>query len=453
MKFFDRDYEIGKLHEVRELSRRSAQFTVLTGRRRIGKTSLVLNAFDDEPMLYFFVSRSSESELCQEFAEEITTKLHVPILGRVERFADIFAFVMDLSKRQSITLLIDEFQDFNRVNCAIFSQMQKIWDLGKGDAHLNLIVCGSVYSMMTKLFRNRKEPLYGRQTEFIKIEPFAPSVLRQILASHNPSHTAEDLLALFVFTGGVAKYVEMLMDAGATTADRMLERIMAKDSYFITEGKNMLIEEFGRDYGRYFDILKLIANGHNTRGDIEGILHTELSGYLTRLEADYGLIEKNRPMFQTSANKNVHYAIMDPFLQFWFRFIYKYNSFVEANAYGKLAEIVRRDYATYSGRLLERFFKEAMRETGNYTHIGSWWNRKGENEIDIIAADDIEKRVTFYEVKRQENEIDMALLKEKAQRFLAATGMYAKYDIRYSGLSMDSMFHYCVAHCLLLRPR
>jgi len=82
---------------------------------------------------------------------------------------------------------------------------------------------------------------------------------------------------------------------------------------------------------------------------------------------------------------------------------------VEANAYGKLAEIVRRDYATYSGRLLERFFKEAMRETGNYTHIGSWWNRKGENEIDIIAADDIEKRVTFYEVKRQEDEIDMAL--------------------------------------------
>ena len=144
-------------------------------------------------------------------------------------------------------------------------------------------------------------------------------------------------------------------------------------------------------------------------------------------------------MFQTSANKNVHYDIMDPFLQFWFRFIYKYNSFVEANAYGKLAEIVRRDYTTYSRRLLERFFKEAMRETGNYTHIGSWWDRKGENEIDIIAADDLEKRVTFYEVKRQQDEIDIALLKEKAQRFLAATGMYAKYDISYSGLCMETM--------------
>jgi len=98
---------------------------------------------------------------------------------------------------------------------------------------------------------------------------------------------------------------------------------------------------------------------------------------------------------------------------------------VEANAYGKLAEIVRRDYATYSGRLLERFFKEAMRETGNYTHIGSWWNRKGENEIDIIAADDIEKRVTFYEVKRQEDEIDMALPTSCSCR--AGTAAYLRF--------------------------
>lgn len=439
MKFFDRQFEIKKLREIRDISQRTAQFTVLTGRRRIGKTSLVMKAYEDETILYFFVTRSTESVLCQEFVEELTSKLQIPILGKVERFADIFDYIMELSKTQPLTLMIDEFQDFNRVNSAIFSQMQKIWDKKKWDSKINLIVCGSVYSMMTKLFRDKKEPLYGRQTEFMKIEPFAPSVVKEILGYYYPEYQNEDLLALYTYTGGVAKYVELLMDAGATTAEKMLERIVAKNSYFIYEGKNMLIEEFGRDYGRYFDILKLIASGHNTRGDIEGILHMEVSGYMTRLENDYGLIAKNKPMFQKSANKNIVYTVNDLFLQFWFRFIYKYNYFIEANAYRKLAEIVERDYETYSGKALERYFKEVMKESERYTHIDSWWDRKGENEIDIIAADDLEKRVTFYEVKRQRKEVDLNKLKDKVQHFRETTGMYGKYEVKVEGLCMDEM--------------
>ncbi|MBR6030551.1 MAG: ATP-binding protein [Bacteroidaceae bacterium] len=439
MKFFGREYEIQKLRETKALSQRAAQFTVLTGRRRIGKTSLVMNAFENDAFLYFFVTRSTESVLCEEFVEEITSKLQIPVLGKAERFADIFDFVMELSKTRPLTLMIDEFQDFSRVNGAIFSQMQKIWDQKKGEAKINLIVCGSVYSMMTKLFRDKKEPLYGRQTEFLKLEPFTPSVMKEILEYYHPGYTKEDLLAIYAYTGGVAKYVELLMDAEATTWDKMLRRIVAKNSYFIYEGKNMLIEEFGRDYGRYFDILKLIATGHNTRGDIEGILHAEVSGYMTRLENDYGLIAKNKPMFQKSANKNIVYEVNDLFLQFWFRFIYKYNHFIEANAYGKLAEIIERDYETYTGKVLERYFKDVMRESGQLTHIDKWWDRRGENEIDIIAADDLEKWVTFYEVKRQRSEIDLSALEKKVQRFKEVTGEFKRYEVSLAGLSMEDM--------------
>ena len=219
----------------------------------------------------------------------------------------------------------------------------------------------------------------------------------------------------------------------------MLGRIIAKNSYFIYEGKNMLIEEFGRDYGRYFDILKLIATGHNTRGDIEGILHAEVSGYMTRLENDYGLIAKNKPMFQKSANKNIVYAVSDLFLQFWFRYIYKYNYIIEANGYKKLADIVQRDYETYSGKTLEKYFKAVMRESEQFTRIDSWWDRKGENEIDIIAADDLEKVVTFYEVKRQRKELDMKVLKDKVQRFKEVTGEYDNYHVTLTGLCMEDM--------------
>ena len=439
MKFFDRKQEIEHLQKIRQVAQNTAQFTVITGRRRIGKTSLVLKAYDDEPFLYFFVSRSSESELCREFADEIRQKLNMPILGNADSFADIFQYVMDISKQRPITLMIDEFQDFNRVNSAIFSQIQRIWDLNKNESRLNLIVCGSVYSMISKLFRDHKESLYGRQTGSFKVETFSPSVLKEILGFYNPDYNNHDLFALYLLTGSVPKYVELLMDSGATSQQQMLQTMVQKDSYFIYEGKNMLIEEFGRDYGRYFDILKLIAEGNNTRSRIENVLHCEVSGYLTRLENDYGLIAKSRPMFQQSTTKNIHYTVSDNFLCFWFRFIYKYNSIIEANAYQKLAEIVNRDYAVYSGIILERYFREVLLESQSYTQIGSWWNRKGEAEIDIIAIDDLSHSVTFYEVKRQKEEISIPILIEKARHFFEATGKCNDYKVEYKGLSIEDM--------------
>jgi len=78
-------------------------------------------------------------------------------------------------------------------------------------------------------------------------------------------------------------------------------------------------------------------------------------------------------------------------------------------------------------------------ESEEYTRLGRWWDRKGENEIDIIAADDLEKTVTFYEVKRQQKELDMTLLEKKAACFLSTTGKYSKYHISYCGLCMDDM--------------
>ena len=139
---------------------------------------------------------------------------------------------------------------------------------------------------------------------------------------------ADNVLALFLLTGGVAKYVEHLMDHGATDRETMLRTVVDKDSVFLLEGKSLLIEEFGRDYGRYFDILKLIAEGHNSRSDLEGILGVEISGHLSRLENDYGILSKSKPLLQKSNNRNIRYHIKDHFMRFWFRFFYKYTKFL-----------------------------------------------------------------------------------------------------------------------------
>lgn len=112
---------------------------------------------------------------------------------------------------------------------------------------------------------------------------------------------------------------------------------------------------------------------------------------------------------------------------------------IESNAYSQLLDIIRRDYPPYSGRALEEYFKCKMREEGRYTNIGSWWDRKGENEIDIIAVDDVSHSITFFEVKRQEQSIDLSILRAKADRFLETTGRYSRYRKDYQGLSIDDM--------------
>lgn len=439
MRFFDRTNEIASLKEILELSKRNSQFTVVTGRRRIGKTHLVWKAYEGEPILYFFVARKAESDLCSDYLLEIENKLGIPAMGKVEHFPVIFEYLMKLSVERPITLFIDEFQEFFRVNKSVYSDMQRIWDQYHTKARINLIVCGSIFSMMTKIFKNKKEPLYNRQTRFMSVSPFTPTVLKEIIKEYNLDYTSEDLLALYSFTGGVAKYVQLLIDAGATTKTKMLNQIVRADSIFIGEGKAILIEEFGKDYGIYFSILSAIARGRTSRSEIESIVGKEIGGYLTKLENEYELITKKQPIFETSSTKNVRYTIEDNFFTFWFRFIYKYNYMIEIENYEALKTIINRDYETFSGLMLERYFKRVLIESKEYTNIGSWWDRKGENEIDIVAENELDDKAVFIEVKRKPENFDPIALNDKVAAFCRATGKFKDYTVSHQCLSMVDM--------------
>lgn len=439
MKFYDREQEIAYLRETRKAAENNARFTVITGRRRIGKTTLINKAYEDSPFLYFFVARKAESDLCESFLEEISEKMDVPTLGTSRSFSDIFRYLMQLSQTKSFTLVIDEFQDFYRINKAVYSEMQNIWDSYEKTSRINLIVCGSVYSMMQKIFKDKKEPLYGRNTGELRVKPFPPSVLKQILADARPDYDQEDLLALFTFTGGVAKYVNQFVDAGSVTKEAMIAHIVSPNSIFLGEGKNNLIEEFGKDYGVYFSILSCIARGRNTRSEIEDIVGREIGGYLTNLETEYELIAKRQPLFEKSRTKNVRYELVDVFYSFWFRFIFKYSYVLEIENYSKLREIIGRDYNTFSGLMLERYFHRKAVESGEYTRLGRWWDRKGENEIDLIAEDELSEEVTFFEIKRQKSEISLTELERKAGIFLSATRQFKNARVSYKGLSMQDM--------------
>ena len=268
MKFYNRTKEIAELQRVKEMAYHDhSKLTVLTGRRRIGKTSLILNALKGETIVYLFVSRKSEADLCNSFCNEIEKQLSV-FVPKMDSFIDVFRFLLEQGQNQKFSLVIDEFQEFININESIYSEMQNYWDRYRTITNINFIVSGSIYSLMTKIFQDRREPLFGRADVMMKLAPFTTSVLKEIMNDYKPDYTNDELLALYTYTGGVPKYVELLVDNKALTISKMIKYICQSDSPFIDEGRNLLIQEFGKKYGNYFSILDAISSGINTQSQI-----------------------------------------------------------------------------------------------------------------------------------------------------------------------------------------
>jgi hypothetical protein len=436
MKFYNRTKELEQLKRTWVKSLTNAQMTIVIGRRRIGKTTLLIESVKNRPHLYFFISRKNEILLCEEFTEEIKNKLSVNIYGQFQSFRDLFGYLMELSSNTPFTLIIDEFQEIYSVNPSVYSEMQNIWDRNKNKSHLNLILCGSVYSMMKKIFEDAKEPLFGRANQQININPFDINTQKQILKEYNRDYTSDDLLFLYMITGGIPKYLEILTENEAFTFRSILNTVIADNSMFLDEGRNILIDEFGKDYGNYFSILSLIASSKTSRPEIESVLQMQTGGYLNRLENDFKIIAKTKPILSKPNSRSVKYHICDNFLNFWFRFIYKYKSAIEIDNLEYVKNIILRDYNTYSGKILERYFTEKLKSTGNYSQIGSYWEKSNKNEIDIVAINEDQKKIDFYEVKRNAENININNLIIKSSNL---TKKLHDFTPAYYGLSLNDM--------------
>jgi hypothetical protein len=436
MKFYNREKELALLQKIENKSQTNAQMSFVIGRRRIGKTSLLVKSTEKSLSVYLFVTKKNEILLCAEFVEAIKLNLNVEIYGEFRTFKDIFGYLMELSKSLNFTVIIDEFQDFGWVNPSIYGDMQRIWDQNKSDSKINLILCGSIYSMMTKIFEHSKEPLFGRATNRIHLKEFGVDTLKQIFHENCPDYTNEDLLAFYMLSGGVPKYTELLVDAGAFSLGKILDEVFLENSLFLDEGKNVLIDEFGKEYGNYFSILSLIANSKTSRSEIESIMQMQTGGFIERLESDFDLIKKVKPIFSKPNSRVVKYEIKDNFLNFWFRFIYKYRSAVEIGNLNFLKDVVLRDYKTYSGKVLEKYFVNKLSKTDNFSVIGNYWEKSNANELDIVALNDIEKRILICEVKRNASKINLPELKNKASKIVA---QFDNYTVDYKGLSIEDM--------------
>lgn len=407
MRFYDREIELKELREVQNIAfNNHSQMTAIMGRRRIGKTTLVKKSCEDSTMLYLFVTRTTEKELCQIFAVEISKTLDVFVPKGISRFVEIFEIIMQAGRNQQFTLFIDEFQEFSRINPSVYSGLQDVWDRYKDETHVHFVAGGSVQTMMHKVFLEYGEPLYGRCDSIIKLKGLSPSVLKTIIKDYYPKYANDDLLALYVLTGGVPKYIELFVDRDHLTVDKMIDQVFQPNSPFLEEGNILLIQEFGKDYGTYFAILSAIASGFKTSGEIADAVGLDsVNGHLSKLEEDYELIVKKRPILAKPGSQTVRYELHDNYLKFWFRYVYKYQSYVQSGMLEALTELVKEDYDTYSGWLLEKYFRELLEERHEYHIIGSWWENirkstENPNEIDIVAIKPGNKEAFVAEVKR-----------------------------------------------------
>lgn len=434
MKFYNREDELQALSSMFDQSEQQAQMVALTGRRRVGKTLLANEFIKEKRHIYLFVAKKSEQLLCEEFLQEIKIAFQdLPIvIGEIKFFKDILLLLLQIAKTTPLTVVIDEFQEFLQINPSVFSEVQNLWDQHKQSSKLTLIFIGSVFSLMNKIFRDQKEPLFGRADRIFNLKAFSIQTLVNILEDHRIQQPRM-LFDLYCITGGLPKYVELLMNQRVKNLDDCLTFMLSKFSPFLSEGKYLLIEEFGKEYITYFSILELISFGKTSRNEIESLLQKNIGGYLQRLEQEYSVIKQLKPINAKPNSRIVKYQINDNFINFWFRYFYRHRSAIELENFDYVKSIIRDDYNTYAGKILERYYYDLYAQSGKYNRIGSYWEKGNQNEIDLIAINDQDKVIVIADIKLQKKKLDLAKLKIKAENLIQD---FSDYTIEYEGLSL-----------------
>ncbi len=210
MEFYGREKEIKELKEIAVLAKSRLQFLRITGRRRVGKTALIQHFLAKNPnSLYFFVSRKKEEILVDEFFDILRSKIPLLESVHVRTLEHFLSLLFTLFKDRSLWIVFDEFQNFQQVNPAFFSMLQKHWDKQNASCKGSLVAIGSIQSMMKNLFESQKEPLFGRLTKKMLVSPFDIRTLAKICRAHHQMDSGR-LLHFFAIFGGVARYYDLL---------------------------------------------------------------------------------------------------------------------------------------------------------------------------------------------------------------------------------------------------
>ena len=443
--FVGRHQELEQLNQVYQEN--DFQFTVIYGRRRIGKTSLINEFLKDKKAIYYVALEENAEDNLKRFSDAISILKNTDQGGK-EKFANFeecFKEITRLAQEQRVILVIDEFPYLAKAYPTISSMLQSYIDHEFKETNLFLILCGSSMSFMERQVLGYQSPLYGRRTLALKLEPFKLSEAHEML----PKLSKEDAFIINTVCGGVPQYLSYMSDS-MSVADNIKKNFLSKSGRLFDEPNNLLQQEL-RDPTNYNSIINAIASGASKHSKIAQSAHLQtgpLTTYLNNL-IDLGIVEKKLPVTEQkkSKSKNMVYRICDGMLRFWYTFVGKQTDLIERGLTDLARVKVQKGLSDFMGPEFEKYSQDFMWSQdmnekivpNPFIHLGNWWGTDKRThqqvELDIVGFSDDERDGYFGECKWKNEPIPRSVLEK-----LIANSEIFKYPIKHYYLFSKSGF-------------
>lgn len=377
-----------ELSRLREAIKHPPQLVLLRGRRRIGKSFLLVHALGKSRGVFLQADEQDERAHLDLLAREVAHLLGPRVPLRFDSWDQALETIGELAQEGPLVVVLDEFQWLKAAQPSLDSILQRHWDRWQRErTPITLILSGSALRLMEELL-TPGAPLFGRADYRPLLNPLDyrdASLFAQRLS-------AESRLRRYAVLGGTPQYQVW---AGAGKLSNLIaQRILAKGESLYEEPLHLLREEQQiRDPATYFAIVRAIAAGCTRASQISNqaqIPVPNLIKMLNRLEA-LGYLKARPPLSAKGPEaRRTSYRLADPFFRFWFRFVFPNRSLLERGRVNEVLRIVERDMDTYMGLAFEDCCREWV---GRYAgdalpasqQLGSWWSRDGQAEIDIAG--------------------------------------------------------------------
>ena len=441
--FIGRERELASLKEF--FDRDGIGMTVIYGRRRIGKSTLIAEFVRDKKNIFYTATKVGKARNLELFSRQVTD-LFMPGVENISFHTTeaVFDFIDKNIGTEKVVLVIDELPYWAERDEALLSIMQKYIDTVWNDKNLKIILCGSALSFMEKKVLSEKSPLFGRRDSQIRLDAFNYLDAAKFV----PNYSCEDKAICYGITGGVARYLSMI-DPSKSIDENIVRLFFRTDGYLYDETRNLLTQEF-TDIAIVNNIIEQIASGENTLNTIAGKIGEKEPTVLYSLDKliNVGLIEKKKCITDEKNKKKTQYVLKDYMFKFWYEFIPKATSVIEMGQgefyYQKAVKPVLHSFMGAVFEDMCRYYTLKQGITGEYgcflTSVGSWWgteNITDENgniraqsaDIDVVAISDIDKKAVIGECKFKNEKIDKGIYETLIRRgkLIAAKYKVSKY--------------------------